>query len=134
MGAAANFGVQSYCFRHFNDNREVVEKIKAIGVDTVEVSDAHADFNDPEGWKDIVKIYRDGGVGIVSIGVQNFVGEDAERDFFECTAIAGAKHISCLSRSTAIPRRFPRSEPGVASMGSGSASTATAVPTSVGSR
>ena len=108
MGAAADFGVQSYCFRHFKDNREVVEKVKAIGVNTVEVSGAHADFNDPEGWKDIVKIYRDGGVGILSIGVQNFAGEDAERDFFECAAIAGAKHISCHFQVDSYTKAIPK--------------------------
>ena len=53
----------------------------------------HADFNDPEGWKDIVKTYNDKGVDIVSIGVQTFTGQDSDRDFFECAALSLAQNI-----------------------------------------
>ncbi|MDQ3815135.1 MAG: sugar phosphate isomerase/epimerase [Armatimonadota bacterium] len=96
--AAMDFGVQSYCFRHFKDNAEVAELVKKIGVDKIEVCAVHADFADVEGWKKIVQIYQDAGVSIVSIGVQTFTGADEERQWFECAAIAGAKHISAHFR------------------------------------
>lgn len=105
--AARDFGVQSYCFRHFKDNATVAELVKKIGVDKIEVCAVHADFADVEGWKDIVQIYRDAGVGIVSIGVQTFTGADVERQWFECAAAAGAKHISAHFRvdsfATVVP-------------------------------
>ena len=95
MSAALDYGVQSFCFRHFKDNADVAQKVLDIGVQSIEVCAVHADFNDPEGWKDIVKTYNDKGVDIVSIGVQTFTGQDSDRDFFECAALADAKHISC---------------------------------------
>ena len=87
-------GVQSYCFKEFLDNEVVAKKVKEIGLDAIEICEVHADFNDLENWKDIVKIYQSHNISIVSIGVQTFVGNDKERQWFECAAAAGAKHIS----------------------------------------
>jgi len=95
MSAALDYGVQSYCFRHFKDNADVAQKVKDIGLEKIEVCAVHADFNDPDGWKDTVKTYQDAGVAVISIGVQTFTGNPEEKSFFDCAAIAGAKHISC---------------------------------------
>ncbi|HSH94036.1 MAG TPA: sugar phosphate isomerase/epimerase [Roseimicrobium sp.] len=105
---ARDFGVQSYCFRNFKDNADVAKKVRTIGLDKIELCGIHADFNKPDAMKDVVKIYTDAGVKIVSLGVQTFVGADTERDWFECAKTAGAKHISAHFRvdsfSTAVPR------------------------------
>ena len=105
--AAMNFGVQSYCFRNFKDNQEVAQLVKKIGVSSIELCGVHANFEDPTGFRDIVKIYRDAGVDIVSIGVQTFSGEAKERKWFVCAAAAGARHISAHFRidsfQTAVP-------------------------------
>ena len=107
MSAALNYGVQSYCFRSIKDNVELAGIVKEIGLDKIEMCGVHADFNDLDGWKDIVKIYNDAGVDIISIGVQTFTGADEERTWFECAAAAGAKHISAHfkvdSFETAVP-------------------------------
>ncbi len=95
MSAALDYGVQSYCFRHFKDNADVAKKVKDIGLNKIEVCAVHADFKNPEQWKSIVKTYQDAGVSVISIGVQTFTGDASEKSFFECAAIAGAKHISC---------------------------------------
>ena len=105
--AAMDFGVQSYCFRHFKDNNEVAQLVKKIGVDKIEVCAVHADFNDPAAFKDVVKIYQDAGVSIVSIGVQTFTGADVERQWFECAAAAGAKHISAHFRVDSYREAVP---------------------------
>lgn len=112
----AQLGVQSYCFRNFKDNADVAQKVREIGLDRIEVCAVHADFADVDAWKNIVKIYRDAGVRIVSIGVQTFRGDDAERAWFECAAAAGAKHISAhftidtyqdaVPRTQALAREF----------------------------
>jgi len=107
MSAALDYGVQSYCYRNFKDNADVARKVLEIGVDKIEVCAVHADFNDPQGWKEIVKIYREAGVSVVSIGVQSFTGQNSERDFFECAAIAGAKHISCHFQLDSYTRAIP---------------------------
>ena len=81
--------------------------MKKIGVSSIELCGVHANFEDPTGFRDIVKIYRDAGVDIVSIGVQTFSGEAKERKWFECAAAAGARHISAHFRidsfQTAVP-------------------------------
>jgi sugar phosphate isomerase/epimerase len=89
-----DFGVQSYCFRHFPDNRTVAAKVRETGLDKIELCGVHADFDRPGQFGEVVKIYGDAGVKIISIGVQTFGGEDGERAWFECAALAGAKHIS----------------------------------------
>jgi len=105
---ARDFGVQSFCFREFKDNATVAAKVKEIGLNKIEVCAVHADFNDVPAWNDIVKIYNDAGVSIVSIGVQTFTGEDSERQWFECAAAAGAKvitaHFQVHNFTKAIPR------------------------------
>ncbi len=104
----ADFGVQSYCFRHFKDNKEVAAKVKEIGVSAIEVCAVHVDFNDPSGWDEAIAAYKDQGVEILSIGVQTFTGDEAkERQWFEFAQKAGAKYISAHFRidsyQTAIP-------------------------------
>lgn len=93
--APLDFGVQSYCFRNFRDNREVAAMARQIGVTQIELCDVHADFDDPDGFTRVVEIYRDAGVQVVSIGVQT-VGSDQERvrRWFECLKLAGARHMS----------------------------------------
>jgi len=91
---AMDFGVQSYCFRAFKDNAQVAKMVREIGVDKIEICGVHADLSDTNAFKDVVKIYEDEGVNVISIGVQTFVGDDSEKAWFETAAVAGAKHIS----------------------------------------
>jgi sugar phosphate isomerase/epimerase len=108
MSTSPDFGVQSYCFRHFKDNTVVAQKVRDIGLNKIEVCGVHADFSKPDAFKEVVDIYSKAGVSIVSIGVQTFEGNEGERAWFECAAAAGAKHISAHFRisnfMTAIPR------------------------------
>lgn len=107
MKKSLDFGVQSYCFRHFKDNAIVAKKVRGIGLDKVELCAVHADFNQPEAFRDIVPIYRDEGVSVVSIGVQTFEGRPEEKAWFECAAAAGAKHISAHLRIDSFLRAIP---------------------------
>jgi sugar phosphate isomerase/epimerase len=95
MSNALNFGVQSYCFRHFKDNAQVAAMVREIGLDKIEICGVHADLSDPEGFKAIVDVYRKAGVSVISLGVQTFTGSANEEKYFECAVVAGAKHISC---------------------------------------
>ncbi|HEY0007443.1 MAG TPA: sugar phosphate isomerase/epimerase [Tepidisphaeraceae bacterium] len=107
MAGPLDFGVQSYCFREFRDNADVAKKVRQIGVDKLEICGVHANFDKPEAFGDVVKIYKDAGVSIVSLGVQTFVGDASEENWFKCAQIAGAKHISAHFRvdsfHTAVP-------------------------------
>lgn len=90
--------IQSYCFRDFADNREVASKVRELGLQQIEICNKHGNFNSPKEWKETVGIYRDNGIDIVSLGVQTFTGRDEEKEWFECAARAGAKHISAHFR------------------------------------
>ncbi|MBK1878501.1 sugar phosphate isomerase/epimerase family protein [Pelagicoccus mobilis] len=95
MNLLNELAVQSFCFRNITENQSVAGKVKEIGLERVEVCRVHADFHAVNDWKDIVKIYNDAGVSIVSIGVETFDGEDRDEAIFESAALAGAKQISC---------------------------------------
>ncbi len=88
-----DFGVQSYCFREF-DNRQIAGMVRSLGLDKIEMCAVHADFNNLPAWREVAAIYSDEGISIPSIGVQTFTGAASERDWFECAAAAGARHIS----------------------------------------
>jgi len=108
MKTMIDFGVQSYCLRHFKDPAVVAEKVRAIGVDKVELCAVHADFNDLEAFRGVVDLFRAQGVSIVSIGVQAFTGEEKERTWFEAAAAAGARHISAHFAVDTFARAIPK--------------------------
>lgn len=98
MSLLDSLAVQSYCFREFRDNPTVAGMVREIGLQHIEVCEVHADFNDLHSWKDIIKVYEDAGIEIISIGAQTFNGDASEESFFECAAAAGAKHITAHMR------------------------------------
>ena len=108
MSAALDYGVQSFCFRHFKDNAEVANKVKEIGLDKIEVCQVHADFKNTDEWKGTVKTYGDAGVSVISIGVQTFTGDPSEKAYFESASIAGAKHISCHFQINSYTKAIPQ--------------------------
>ncbi|MDR1191543.1 MAG: sugar phosphate isomerase/epimerase [Verrucomicrobiales bacterium] len=103
MSNKIDYGVQSYCFRHFKDNAEVAQKVRAIGLNKIELCGVHADFAKPEEFKQVVKTYADAGVSVVSLGVNTLNGEPGERDIFACAASAGAKFITVHFRVDTFP-------------------------------
>ena len=106
--AARSFGVQSYCFRNFKDNREVAAKVKQIGLDRIEICAVHANFDDPASHAAVIDTYRQAGVRIVSIGVQTFIGDEAkERNWFRFAQAAGAKFISAHFKVDSFTSAIP---------------------------
>jgi sugar phosphate isomerase/epimerase len=110
MSKALDYGVQSYCFRETKSNAEVAQKVREIGVDKLEICGVHADFHNISAFKDVARTYKDAGVSIVSFGVETFVGNDNERDVFECAAIAGAKHISIHLKVDSFPEAIKKTQ------------------------
>ncbi len=108
MKKSLDFGVQSYCFRHFKDNATVAAKVRAIGLDKIELCAVHADFDQPADFGPVVSTYRNEGVSIISLGVQTFDGRDGEKAWFECAAAAGARHISAHFRVDSYLRAIPK--------------------------
>ena len=109
MTPAKDFGVQSYCFRHFKDNAKVADLVREIGVDKIELCAVHADFDDPAAFEKVVKTYDDAGVKIVSLGVETFAGDAKHlQSRMDCLKAAGAKHISCHFGVASFDKAVPQ--------------------------
>jgi len=108
MNKSFDFGVQSFCFRETKDNVELAAKVRAIGLDKIELCAIHGDFSKPESFAKVVNTYRREGVSIISLGVQTFTGVAEERAWFECAAAAGAHHISCHFKINSFLAAIPQ--------------------------
>lgn len=107
----ANLGVQSWCFRTYKTNPEVIREIKACGLKNIELCGAHADFKDPSKFEEIIRTYRKAGVKILSIGVQYLKGDaKIEENYFKFAKMAGAKFMSVSFAMNEIPKSFKVSE------------------------
>ena len=90
---AAQLGIQSYCFRGFKTLGEVLPRLKACGVSTVELSGVHGDFTREAAT--LLAQCRSAGVSIASIGVERFTGNlGRERALAEFMRQAGATVIA----------------------------------------
>ncbi len=95
MDMEKQLAVQSFCFRGFEENEKVAAMVKEIGLSAIEICAKHADFSTESTFDDVIKIYADAGVRIISIGVNRVTGEEkAARKYFEFVKKAGAEHIS----------------------------------------
>jgi len=103
-----DFGVQSWCFRHFKDNNVVAKKVRDIGLSKIEICGVHADLDKPESVKEVAAIYQKAGISVISIGVQTFTGKDSEKAWFESATILGARHISCHFRVESFIQAIPK--------------------------
>ncbi len=108
---AGDLAVQSYCFRNFKDNRQVAELVKECGLTAIELCAVHADFADPAGFAQVLAVYREAGIRVVSIGVQTLGAEEAAvRPFFECVRMAGARFMSVTFPVDAVPAAYRTAE------------------------
>ncbi len=111
MSGPQDWAVQSYCFRGFDDNPTVAEKVKAIGLSRIEVCGKHADFADESTFDKVIADYRDAGVKIISIGVQGFRNDPAtEEKFFRFAQQAGAKVMSVDVSPDSVPDSLKTAE------------------------
>ena len=103
--------VQSFCFRNFEAHGKLIELVKECGLANIELCQKHVDFSRPDTFDDVIAQYRDAGVGIVSIGVQQFRNDEAgERNFFEFAKKAGCRFISANFAVNAVPEAYRTAE------------------------
>ena len=102
MDIASNLGVQSFCLRGFKDNAKVAALVKECGLSKIELCGVHVDFSDESTFGEVIGTYKEAGVDIVSIGVQQLSADEAaERKYFEFARKAGA---TAMAVSFAIVR------------------------------
>lgn len=77
MNLKEQLAVQSYCYRNFKDNAQVIELVKEAGLSAIELCGVHVDFNDESTFDDVISLYRDSGIAIVSIGVEGITDDEA---------------------------------------------------------
>ena len=95
MDVMANLGIQSFCFRGFPTNEEVIERLKECGCSKIEICQKHVDFTDESCFEDVIETYTDAGVEIVSIGVQRFANRaETEEKYFTFAQMAGCRFIA----------------------------------------
>jgi len=107
----AELGVQSFCFRGFEQNEQVVEQLKGCGLTKIELCRKHVDFSDESSFDTIIELYQSNGIEIVAIGVCPFGNDEAEETkLFEFAKRAGAKGISANFKLDATPEAFRTAE------------------------
>lgn len=111
MDFAKELGVQSFCFRGFEKNEVVAEKVKECGMTKIEICQKHVNFKDESQFEPALAAYRKAGVGIVSIGVQGFGNDEAnERKFFKFAKAAGARFMSANFNVNKVPEAYRTAE------------------------
>ena len=111
MNSIKDLAVQSYCFRGFKTNKEVIEKVKECGLGKIELCQAHVDFNDENNFENVVQEYKDAGINIVSIGVNRFQNDSvAEEKLFKFAKLAGCKVMSVSFAPDSVPESYPTAE------------------------
>ncbi len=111
MNIVEETGVQSYCFRNFKDNAKTAALVKECGLSKIEMCGVHVDFSDESTFGDVIKIYADAGVDIVSIGVSDIAdNEESERKHFEFLKMAGARFMSVTFDINTVPGCFRTAE------------------------
>ncbi len=87
--------VQSWCFRAFKDNAQVIELLKKAGAAGIELSGKHANFNDESTFESVISQFKSAGIQIVSIGVEGYRGDEAAFEKrCKFVKMAGAKRMA----------------------------------------
>lgn len=100
-----NVGIQSWSFRGLkNGNDDIVNALKECGVDCLEITSKHVDFNNPNKVDSVIELYKSNNVKLTSCGVCNFTkDEKANRNIFEFAKKADIKAISADFNEDALP-------------------------------
>lgn len=89
-------GIKSFSFRAITDNAQVAETVKQCGVDRIDLSGCHVDYDDPASQERVIETYRAAGVKITGIGVVQLKDDEAfNRRYFEFAKRAGCDVVSC---------------------------------------
>ena len=92
---SSSLAIQSWCFREFKTNKEVIKGLKDCGVSAVELCGVHADFSKRDTFREVTDLYRDNGISILSLGVIGVQGgADSLRLAAEFICQAGGKFLS----------------------------------------
>lgn len=90
-----DIAMQSYSLRGFKKNEKVIESLKELGINKIELCGVHIDFMDESKYDEVINLYKKNGIDIISIGVNGFSNNEAnERKYCNFLKKAGAKIMS----------------------------------------
>lgn len=100
-------GVQSWCFRNFKDNAQVVDLLAQVGSKNLELCGVHCNFRDPVQSAQVAAYYQQAGITIDSIGVERLSADEAAiRPIFEFAKLARCRTISVDFLPQDLPANF----------------------------
>ncbi|HSI85687.1 MAG TPA: sugar phosphate isomerase/epimerase family protein [Candidatus Methylacidiphilales bacterium] len=89
-------GIKSYSFRHIKENADVAAAVKECGVNAIDLSACHINYDDVAQQEQAIATYKEAGVSIVGIGVVGLKNDEAfNRRYFEFAKRAGCGVVSC---------------------------------------
>ena len=90
-----DLGVKSFSFRSIKENADVAQAVLQCGVNSVDLSGCHIDYDDPAAQAAAIATYRDAGVRISGIGVVQLKNDEAfNRRYFDFAQQAGCEVVS----------------------------------------
>lgn len=94
MDFERELSVKGFCFRGYKDNATVAEKVKACGLERIDLSGPQVAFRDASVHDAAIQTYTEAGVQIVGIGVVQLHGDADDERYFEFCRKAGCRTIS----------------------------------------
>ena len=79
-----SLGVQSFTFREFTDKQALADKVKAVGLNTLEICRIQLDITNPADVEEYFKVMNENGIKTSSFGINYFnCPEEEARLYFE---------------------------------------------------
>lgn len=95
MNFQDDLAVKSYCFREFKDAGTLASMVRDCGVNCVDISRCHIDFDSLASQEQLLATLTKGGVRIVGLGVVPLSGDVAsDRRYFDFCRLVGCDTIS----------------------------------------
>ncbi len=86
--------VKGFCFRGYTDNETVAGKVKACGLDRIDLSGCQVKFKEPSEHDPAIEAFQQAGVTIAGIGSVGLTGKADDEEYFKFCRKAGCNTIS----------------------------------------
>ncbi len=107
----SNLGIQSFCFRDWTDNREIVPLLKDIGLSQIGLSGMHAKFADAAAFQQTIDLYRENQIEVASLGVFKLKNDEAvERQLCHAARSVGVPLLAVNLALPAMPKCLEAAE------------------------
>jgi sugar phosphate isomerase/epimerase len=99
----SELGIQTYCFRVYQTQEELIDALKACGISRMELFPGHYNPAERDDHKDFLRRLANEGILITTFGVMGFSDERVARRSFEFACEAGFDTINVDFSESQIP-------------------------------